>query len=28
MTEGGHPRRIRFSYLSDQDIQQLCEEAA
>ena len=28
MTEGGLPRRVRFSYFSDQDIQRLCEEAA
>jgi DNA segregation ATPase FtsK/SpoIIIE, S-DNA-T family len=26
LTEGGHPRRIRFSYLSDDDIHRLTEE--
>jgi S-DNA-T family DNA segregation ATPase FtsK/SpoIIIE len=28
MTEGGHPRRIRFAYHSDEDITELSEEAA
>jgi DNA segregation ATPase FtsK/SpoIIIE, S-DNA-T family len=27
LTEGGHPRRIRFAYLTDDHIAQLCEEA-
>jgi DNA segregation ATPase FtsK/SpoIIIE, S-DNA-T family len=28
MTEGGRPRRVRFSYLSDEDIHDLSQEAA
>jgi S-DNA-T family DNA segregation ATPase FtsK/SpoIIIE len=28
MTEGGHPRRIRFAYHSDEDIHRLSQEAA
>jgi S-DNA-T family DNA segregation ATPase FtsK/SpoIIIE len=28
MTEGGRPRRVRFAYHTDEDIERLCEEAA